>query len=405
MNWYAFCLPFMEKGHNTHGGEKVDGSLQLITNFKQFDTATQVFNLVDEITENFQEHFEQTQSLQEKKESAQQKRIRNLKDKKPYETPWENQNNPCSFSDKRNQINKHILSNKDTQKRRGEKALRKNQQLPGKNVSSENTEDLSSKTQKNSASEKPLTSTENIKIDPNEFSKIIENLKSFSLLSHVQDPNYEKISNKLMNTFRGVGKKTGKNVETLKQETSSSNDKTSSSKNSRLNKPSLAAKKNKYANQIENMKNKVLEQMKFQLRLTLKNGMGYAHIRLKPSILGNVKIHLLLESSSATANFAVENNTVKELLQNNENTLKNSLEEKGFEVQNIHVSMEDNESMEEKDERSFSPMEDQKTVKEWIRSFYRYENGLSALNTNEDDDSDSDEDIFVSSEELLNIIA
>lgn len=69
----------------------------------------------------------------------------------------------------------------------------------------------------------------------------------------------------------------------------------------------------------------------------------FFHFRklLKPDYLGEVSLKVISENGIVSAQFNAENQKVKEIIESNFNQLKDMLNEKGIEVSEISVSVDD----------------------------------------------------------------
>ncbi|MBO8159352.1 flagellar hook-length control protein FliK [Thermosyntropha sp.] len=84
----------------------------------------------------------------------------------------------------------------------------------------------------------------------------------------------------------------------------------------------------------------VFEQIVQKAELMLKQGLSEMKIELKPEFLGKMTIKILVEEGAVTARFIAENYQVKHLLENNLNTLKQTLENQGLKVEKAEVSVQ-----------------------------------------------------------------
>lgn len=121
---------------------------------------------------------------------------------------------------------------------------------------------------------------------------------------------------------------------------------------------------------LEKLKSKIIQQVRSQMKIVLRKSNNEAILRLKPEMLGKINVKIEIESSSrVTAHFVVENNTVKEVLQKDTSILRQSLEDRGLEVDQIEIDVADRE---ESNGRSFHSAEDRAAVKEWTGSFRKF---------------------------------
>ena len=73
----------------------------------------------------------------------------------------------------------------------------------------------------------------------------------------------------------------------------------------------------------------------------IKENISELKITLKPDYLGEVSLKVISENGIVSAQFNAENQKVKEIIESNFNQLKDMLNEKGIEVSEISVSVDD----------------------------------------------------------------
>ncbi len=155
---------------------------------------------------------------------------------------------------------------------------------------------------------------------------------------------------------------------------------------------------------IAKLRAKVVEQLRFQLRMVLRSKSNEAIMHLKPKFLGDVKVKLVTEGTHVSAHFLVENLTVKEVMQREVAQLHDALNERGLSVDTIEVDVS-SEYANSKGEggRSFSSKEDLEIAKQWTGSFTNYgsEEGNQTGNTLP---SSSPNDEIIDPDQLLNIV-
>lgn len=83
----------------------------------------------------------------------------------------------------------------------------------------------------------------------------------------------------------------------------------------------------------------LLNQVMGQFDILIAEGKSEATIKLKPEQLGELKIHLILENGTMKAVLDASSPQVKELLEANLHSLKNSLESQGFQIKEFNVSV------------------------------------------------------------------
>lgn len=392
----------------------MDNSMGFITQFKEFDTSKQVFTLLDETSENFREKLDDAIAIRTESEKTSKESKARIQDKRESDLQWESLNGDIRFGDPKDQINKHIKDGKSYDKKNAAKALKTlspQQPLPdtGKEVETQNAEgnkkssiEILNKEAPKSSSPTPLHP---LNVDAKESAKVLASLQSISKLTQVSAPNYEKMSDKLLSIVKGSSGKPGKANEFFKvaQEASSSINEASSKKESVQNKTKLMSSARDYMEKIQKMKTQAMEQIRFQMKLAVQRGVGEVSIHLKPEYLGQVKIHMLLEASSASTRFLVENQAIKELVLENTESLKESLSDRDIELGELEVFVSEDQEKNSEGGRSFNSFEDRELLNEWLHSFYRYDAAATSARVDEEDSSE--EAIIVETDELLNIVA
>ena len=93
------------------------------------------------------------------------------------------------------------------------------------------------------------------------------------------------------------------------------------------------------------------------IRFVLKdNNHGEIKLILKPEAMGKVRIHLNLEENNIVGKIIVENNSVKQVFQNNLADLSRALEESGFDSAALDVSVGGGESGPQQGDREEQPV-------------------------------------------------
>lgn len=85
--------------------------------------------------------------------------------------------------------------------------------------------------------------------------------------------------------------------------------------------------------------NHILEQIIDKAKFITKKGFSELKIQLKPESLGKLTLNLILDKGVMTARFVTENNVVKEVIESNFSELRDALQEKGIDIQNLSVSV------------------------------------------------------------------
>ena len=150
---------------------------------------------------------------------------------------------------------------------------------------------------------------------------------------------------------------------------------------------------------MENLKQKVVEQVRFQVRLAFKGQANEINMALRPKVLGQVKINLIVENQMLSAHFVVENQSVKDLLVKSSNQLQETLAQEGIDVQEIEVSVADQQDR--GSGKAFASAEEQKAARDFIASVAALSGAKKELSeepeTSVREDSDPDS--------ILNIVA
>ena len=124
-------------------------------------------------------------------------------------------------------------------------------------------------------------------------------------------------------------------------------------------------------------------------------------MKLNPRVLGEVKISLLVEQGQITASFVVENQSVKELLQRSLGQLQQMLGDQGFDIDQIDVSVSDQNSEGSESGKAFASVEDQKAAREYLASFA----GLNGRGGDGSLEIDSDQEEATDPDQILNVVA
>ncbi|MHB8842281.1 MAG: flagellar hook-length control protein FliK [Candidatus Aquicultor sp.] len=83
----------------------------------------------------------------------------------------------------------------------------------------------------------------------------------------------------------------------------------------------------------------VLKQVVEKFEVLMAEGRSEAKIQLKPKYLGELKIHLVMENGTIKAALDAPSHHVKEILESNLSSLKQALEDQGFDVKGFDVSV------------------------------------------------------------------
>lgn len=126
------------------------------------------------------------------------------------------------------------------------------------------------------------------------------------------------------------------------------------------------------SDRLNELKDKVMQQVKHHLKLAMKNGVGEVKMRLNPQFLGGMKVNLILGQNDISATFLVENQSVKEILQRSLHNLEQTLSEKGIDVDRIEVKVSSEELSHESQQESPKNEEDLKVKRQWVNSFRNF---------------------------------
>lgn len=94
--------------------------------------------------------------------------------------------------------------------------------------------------------------------------------------------------------------------------------------------------------------NDIVKQSRFILK---DNNIGEIKLILKPESLGQVRINLNLSENSLAGQIIVENNSVKEIFQENISQLSKALEDEGFDSAKLDVSLSDKKGSESENQK------------------------------------------------------
>lgn len=84
----------------------------------------------------------------------------------------------------------------------------------------------------------------------------------------------------------------------------------------------------------------IMDQVMNGMRTNLRPGIDSLELSLHPASLGNVKVNLINKGGEITAEFKVQNELVKEVIEGQLNDLRTSLRESGVKVEAVEVSVE-----------------------------------------------------------------
>lgn len=95
----------------------------------------------------------------------------------------------------------------------------------------------------------------------------------------------------------------------------------------------------------------IINQIVDKLKAEVKNEISEIKITLKPEYLGDVSLKITSQNGIVTAQFTAESQRIKEIIEDNFNSLKDMLNEKGIEISELSVSVGNGES--QKDTQKF----------------------------------------------------
>lgn len=88
----------------------------------------------------------------------------------------------------------------------------------------------------------------------------------------------------------------------------------------------------------------IINQITEQVKVEVKNDTTEMHMVLNPKSLGELTLKVAAENNIVTAQFIVENQKVKEIIEANFNSLKDTLQQMGLMVEELSVSVQQNNS-------------------------------------------------------------
>lgn len=221
-----------------------------------------------------------------------------------------------------------------------------------------------------------------IRLSEEEATKIIEELQKTAQQTQIQTPALDRLSNEVLETLKASGSKILQELKTVQWKESSSEPLIQIEKASS---DPMSTEKTNSSNglrfdhtRMEQMKDKVLQQVRMQIKVALQKNAQEVQMRLRPQYLGDVRIKLSVEQKSAQVNFLVETQTVKEMLQRSLPQLQQSMLDQGLESSEIDVQVEvsTQQGGEGEGGKAFASMDEQRAVRQWLGSFLRSELGL-----------------------------
>ena len=125
--------------------------------------------------------------------------------------------------------------------------------------------------------------------------------------------------------------------------------------------------------------NAVMQQVENGLKINYNNQLKEMKIKLQPEELGEVEVKMTIENNIMKAQFVVESQTVKEILEAKFDTLRNALTDKGFSGAEINVSVSTGDNKKSQNAFAFN---DEKREKRDISVTKDYGSRVEALENN-----------------------
>lgn len=218
-----------------------------------------------------------------------------------------------------------------------------------------------------------------------EVAQMKQALAQVAAQTQVQSPQAEKISSRLLEGLKAVNHELAQSLEGKAKSQASTQApqakiapapnqgvaQKSSIKPEVLDKPTEA----QLEQRLEQLKSKVIEQVRFRLKMAMDGKVGKVQMKLNPQFLGNVQISLSMEDSALTAQFVVDSQTVKDLLTRNAPNLQQALNEQGLQLEDVEVNVAGDQMQDGGSGKGFASTEEQKAVREWLGSFYHADGG------------------------------
>jgi flagellar hook-length control protein FliK len=209
-----------------------------------------------------------------------------------------------------------------------------------------------------------------IKISKESSAKLSKDLQEIANKTAVQAPNIQNLSQHIISSLKASNSPLIKAAESSQNNQISnfnSNEKTIVKKEAPP--PNTDAKKAQHGEQMQKIKETIVKQVRMHLKLLLREGTNEIQIKLKPAFLGNLKISIGMEDESKISQltFHVQNESAKELIQNNLHQLKEALDDKDISLASVEVETEDSTS--NFADQQAHKEQDLDQAKKWISSF------------------------------------
>lgn len=167
----------------------------------------------------------------------------------------------------------------------------------------------------------------------NESGKIVNNLSSYGLKKMTENPKTDEMLKDSLTVLKKS--ELGEEIESkgINGNSTLSNFQDFQSK---LALEENVLKANNYANNLNNY-DAVMQQVENGIKINYNNQLREMKIKLQPEELGEVEVKMTIENNIMKAQFVVENQKVKEILESRFDSLRNALENKGFQGAEINV--------------------------------------------------------------------
>ncbi|MDF2550442.1 MAG: hypothetical protein K0S07_1509 [Chlamydiales bacterium] len=143
---------------------------------------------------------------------------------------------------------------------------------------------------------------------------------------------------------------------------------------------------------LEKLRENVFKQVEIKLKV-FAGQKGEMNIRLTPPFLGQVRVKITLDGQNAQAHFVVENQSVKELLEQSFDSLKDSFKGQGIDLSHCEI-LTAGSGQESGQKNAHSSGENQKVARDWLGS-------LHAL---KEDPAIQEQSVELETQDLINIV-
>ncbi|MBN1467505.1 MAG: flagellar hook-length control protein FliK [Fusobacteriaceae bacterium] len=167
----------------------------------------------------------------------------------------------------------------------------------------------------------------------NENSKLVTSLSSYGLKKMTENPKTDEM---LKNSLTILKKSELGEENESKEVNGNSTLSHFQDFQSKLALEENVLKANNYENNLNNY-DAVMQQVENGIKINYNNQLKEMKIKLQPEELGEVEVKMTIENNIMKAQFVVENQKVKEILESRFDSLRNALENKGFQGAEINV--------------------------------------------------------------------